>query len=88
MVVGVDAQRVDRLDARRRLDRFDLGVEVVARHERLDDCLDLLGLDPLEDRRAAALPALDAVDVRFVAASGSRVSRPDVVGDERHMVAS
>ena len=62
MVVGVDAQRVHRLDARV-VDGLDLGVVVVARDERLDDGLHLGRRDALEDRSAAPFPALDAIDV-------------------------
>ena len=62
VIGGVDPERVHGLDSGVR-DGFDFGVEVLAGDERLDDALGLLARDPLEDRGAALLPALDPVDV-------------------------
>ena len=62
VVVRVDPQRVDRLHAGV-FDRLDLGVVVIARHERRDNRPDFVRGDPLHDRGAAAIPALEAIDV-------------------------
>src|ERR1700722_12893942 len=62
MVVCVDPQGVDRLNTSG-LDRRDLGVVVVAGHQRSYDVAHLLRGDPLEDGRGASLPALDPIDV-------------------------
>jgi hypothetical protein len=62
VIVAVDSERVDRLNACI-LDRLDGRVEVVAGYQRLYNPLDLLRLDSLEDCGSAALQPLDTVDV-------------------------
>ncbi len=88
VVFAVDPDRVDGLHAG--VDhRLHLGVEVVPGHERRDDVAHLLRLDPLHDRVAALLPALDPIDVVAPQPGAAFVETgfaADVIDHERHVV--